>query len=196
MLTLGSGTPQSQETDAVVYDRQDLGLYRFVITPPTGSADIPTITLKPMQAPLTNPLTLTGLTPADTLTNTGKGGWPLVSFKTGSLAGTAALLSAYDNVVVFVNVSTMTEVSRIQLPTGSGVPFRIVADPVNGRAIVAFANVGAATSTTFVAITPTGKPQLLAAVAQNVLAVGCAVSADGSKLYACQRDTCLALDNK
>ena len=199
MLTLNQGT-QSPETDAFVYDREGLALYDYVITPPSGSATIPTIALKPFQAPLVNPLILAGLMPADTLTNTGKGGWYLARFETGPAAGTVALLSAFDNVVVFVNAGTMTEIKSVPLnlpaQPASGSAFRLAADETNGRAIVAIANVGASTSTTFLAVTPAGTVTPLAAVAQNVIAVGLGVSADGTKIYACMRNQCDALPNQ
>ena len=194
MLQLGQNT-QSPETDAFVYDRQGTALYDYVITPPSGSATIPTITLKPLP---TNPLVLTGLTAADTLNGTGNGGWYLGRFETGPAAGTVALLSAFDNVVMFVKADTMTLIESVSLnlPAGSGVPFRMAVDETNGRAVVALANVGSSTSTTFVAVTPAGAVTPLTAVANNVIAVGLGVSADGSKLYACQRNQCQALPNQ
>ena len=202
MITLNPGM-QTQETDVVSYDREGTALYFFTVAPPaSGGTSIPTITLKNLPGPPAppNPLILTGLTPPDTLANTGKGGWYLARFETGPAAGTVALLSAFDNIVVFVNASTMTEIKSVplNLPSqpASGSAFRLAADETNGRAIVAIANVGAATSTTFVAVTPAGTVTPLTAVAQNIIAVGLGVSADGSNLYACQRNHCLALDNK
>jgi hypothetical protein len=195
MMTLGSGT-QSQETDAFVYDRQGTVLYCFTVALPSGS-NTPTITLKNLSV---NPLLLKDLTPADQLNGTGNGGWYLVRFASGPAAGTIALLSAYDDVVVFVNASTMTEINRVplNLPSqpASGTAFRMAADETNGRAVVAIANVGAATSTTFLAVTPTGVVTPLAAVAKEIIAVGLGISSDGSKLYACMRDECQALTNQ
>ena len=197
MITLGLGT-QSQETDAFVYDREG-ALYDFVVTIPAGSLT-PTITLKSFPPSQTaNPLILNGLTAADTLTGTGNGGWYLTRFETGPAAGTVALLSAYDKTIVFVNASTMTETKRVILSPavyGSGTPFRIAADETNGRVVVALANVGAATSTSFLAVTPAGVVTPLAAVAQNIIAVGLGVSSDGTKIYACMRDQCAALQNQ
>ena len=198
MLMLNSGT-QSQETDAFAYDREGTALYDFVVTLPSG-ADTPTITLKSMPGETPNPLILNGLTPADTLANTGNGGWYLVRFAAGPAAGTLALLSAYDNALVFVNASTMTATKQVALDLpaqpATGTPFRIAADETNGRVIVALANVGASISTTFLAVTPAGVVTPLAAVAQNIIAVGLGVSSDGTKVYACMRNQCQALPNQ
>jgi hypothetical protein len=200
MLTLGLGT-QAQETDAIVCDREGTALYFFIVThPASGGAAVPTITLKTLPgSPATpNPLILNGLTPADTLTGTGNGGWDMVRFETGPAAGTVVLLSAYDKALVFVNASTMTETNRVvlSLPAGFGTPFRIAADETNGRVVVALANVGAAISTTFVAVTPTGAVTPLTAVAQNIIAVGLGVSSDGTNIYACMRNQCQAVPNQ
>jgi hypothetical protein len=200
MVTLNPGT-QTQETDAIVYDREGTALYFFIVAPPaSGGADVPTITLKnlPGPPPQPNPLILNGLNPADTLTGTGNGGWDMVRFESGPAAGTVVLFSAYDKTLVFVDASTMTETSRVilSLPSGSGTPFRIAADETNGRVIVALANVGAATSTTFVAVTPTGVVTPLTAVAQNIIAVGLGASSDGTTIYACMRNQCQALPNQ
>lgn len=195
MLTLNPGT-QSQETDAFVYDREGTALYDFIVTLPSG-ATVPVITLKPLS---TNPLILNGITPADMLANTGNGGWYLVRFATGPAAGMMAFLSAYDNTLVFVNASTMTETKRVtlNLPTqpASGTSFRIAADETNGRVIVALANVGASTSTSFLSVTPAGVIAPLTTTAQNIIAVGLGVSSDGSRVYACMRDQCVVVPNQ
>jgi hypothetical protein len=197
MITLGSGT-QSEESDAFVYDREGTALYDFVVAIPTGATQ-PTITLKSFPPSQTaNPLILNGLTPADTLAGTGNGGWDMVRFETGPAAGTIVLFSAYDKALIFVKASTMTETNRVilSLPSGSGTPFRIAADETNGRVIVALANVGAATSTTFLAVTPTGAVTELTAIAQDLIAVGLGVSSDGTNIYACMRNQCQAVPNQ
>jgi hypothetical protein len=199
MLTLGLGT-QAQETDAIVYDREGTALYFFTVAPPTSGGTVPTITLKTLPGPPAppNPLILNGLTPADTLTGTGNGGWDMVRFETGPAVGTVVLFSAYDKALIFVNASTMAETNRVilSLPSGSGTPFRIAADEVNGRVVVALANVGASTSTSFLAVTPAGAVTQLTAIAQDLIAVGLGVSSDGTNIYACMRNQCQALPNQ
>ncbi len=58
------------------------------------------------------------------------------------------------------------------------------------------ANVGASTSTSFLAVTPAGIVTPLTTAAQNIIAVGFGVSADGSLVYACMRDQCAAIQNQ
>ena len=196
MLIFGQGT-QSQETDAFVYDRENTTLSDFVVAIPTGATQ-PTVALKSFPPSQTaNPLALNGLTPASKV-GTGNGGWYLVRFETGPLAGTVVLFSAYDNTLIFIDANTMTETSRVvvSLPAGFGTPFRIAADETNGRVVVALANVGAATSTSFLAVTPAGVVTPLTTVAQSIIAVGLGVSSDGTNIYACMRNQCQAVPNQ
>ncbi len=84
-------------------------------------------------------LPLPGITPASAVqaANVTAGGWQVIVFDSGPASGTIAVLSTYDQLLVLVNESTWTVTQSVKL---SGIPFRIVADDVNGRVLVAYAN--------------------------------------------------------
>jgi hypothetical protein len=79
-------------------------------------------------------LALAGLTP---------GGTPrIVTFNTGSAAGTAAILNSSDNVIVFVNLSTMTELRRVSVvPTQTSHAVQIIVDETAANVVIVFGNV-------------------------------------------------------
>jgi len=84
-------------------------------------------------------LTLSGLT---------SGGNPrIVTFNSGSAVGTAALLSPLDNIIVFVNLSNMTEIRRVLVPpTPTSRVLQIAADETAGNIIIVFGNVSGGTT--------------------------------------------------
>ena len=134
-------------------------------------------------------LTLVGLTEASQLPSAA-GGWQLAVFDSGPAAGIAALLHQYDKVVVSVDLATGQEIRRVDLSGYN--PFRIVADNANGALIVADVEAGL---TRFLRVdVATGVVTELQATT-DLLAVGLAISADGSKIYAAMRDQFQILSN-
>jgi hypothetical protein len=178
-LTTGSGT----ESDALVYSRESTELRRYGITEMVP--DRPTMTL-------VKSLSLTGITPEDQLAGSPNGGWQVVTFGSGVMAGKAAFLSQYDRTLVLVDLNTMTEQGRVTLP---GIPFRIAADATHGTVIVAFANVTAG-------LTRFAKVDVATATVSNLnatsslLVTGLAVSADGSSLFCAMRSGLAVVSNQ
>ena len=84
-------------------------------------------------------LSLSGLT---------SGGNPrIVTFNSGSVAGTAAVLSPLDNLVVFVNLITMAEIRRVALvSTPTSRAAQIAVDETAGNIIIVFGNVSGGTT--------------------------------------------------
>ena len=139
-------------------------------------------------------VSLTGMTPAANLyqKNPFAGGWHVVVFDSGPASGTAAALSTADNLLLFVDTSTMTITKSVTLP---GVPFRIAVDKTHGKLIVAFAD-PVNVRTTFASVDPTTGTVTPLTTTSDLLAVGFQVSPDGKSLYACMRDKCEVLANK
>lgn len=120
-----------------------------------------------------------------TLTNIASGGsWQLAVFDSGTGASTAAFLSETERVLIFVDLNTGQEFRRVTL---SGAPFRIAADNANGAVIVASAD-GVTGSTRFTRIAVTTGAITPLTSTTSLLAVGLAVSSDGTKLYCAMRD--------
>jgi len=116
MTSLASG-----ETNCVVFDAGNLNL--SVLTMPSLA--------------LSESVPLSGLTPIPKSGAAPVGGWQLAVFSSGPAAGTAAVLSQADDVVVFVNLLTGHEIRRVTL---SGSAIRIAADSAHGNLIVAIAD--------------------------------------------------------
>jgi DNA-binding beta-propeller fold protein YncE len=122
----------------------------------------------------------------------GKGGTQVSVFRSGSQAGTAALLANADNLVVFFNLSTAQETRRVSV---AGNPFRIAPDDVNGKLIVAIFDVTTG-GTKFVSLNPADGSATDLAATVPFLATWVAVSADGTKIYAGNRDQFRILQNQ
>lgn len=179
MGDLGSGA--TAETDAVVYSRADTTLWRFTITDTSGTVGVTA----------QNALTLTGITPASGL-GVGQGGWQVVLFSSGPMAGKGAFLSDADKVLVWFDTQTMTMIGAPVTLTGN--PFRLAADETHGKAIVAFADPDAGL-TRFAAVGSDGSVTTLTTTTQ-LLAAGLQVSPDGASIYAAMRDQFAVLPNQ
>lgn len=153
--------------------------------------DLQLSVIKIPQLELYRSLILNGLTPADQMWGQGDGpdgGWQLDVFKSGPAVNTAAVLSQTvlspqrDRKVVFVDISSGTELRRVQL---DGVPFRIAANNATGELIVAYADVGdGKTHFKKIAVATGEATNLSITTPEGVLATGLAVSTDGTKVYA------------
>jgi len=107
-------------------------------------------------------------------------------------AGTAAVLSQADDVVVFVNLSTGHEIRRVTL---SRQAIRIAPDNAHGALIVAIADTYNR-QTTFQKVDPsTGADTTLQAISP-LIATGLAVSQDGSNLFVGMRLQYAVIPNK
>jgi len=136
------------------------------------------------QLELYKSLILNGLTPADQMWGQGdgpEGGWQLDVFKSGSAANTAAVLFQKDNEVVFVDITSGTELRRVHL---DGVPFRIAANNATGELIVAFSASDGKTHFKKIAVATGEVSDLSMTTPEGILATGLAVSTDGAKVYA------------
>jgi hypothetical protein len=176
MVTLGA------ETDAVVYSRESTEIRRYSVV---DLNDSPRITLK-------GAVTLSGITAADQLQAGVGGGWQVVTFNSGAASGTAAFLSQFDKILVFIDLNTMTELTRVTL---QGIPFRIAADETHARAIVAFADVTAGLTRLSSVDVVTGTVTKLTSTSA-LLTTGLAVSADGGSLDGAMRAQLVVLVNK
>ncbi len=133
---------------------------------------------------------LPGITPESTVQNQNPvaGGWQVVVFDSGPDAGLVAVLSTPDDLLVFVNASTMQVAGSLTL---SGIPFRIAADQTDGTVIVAYANPQSAT-TTYSSVNPgsegTNPVNTPLTSTDTLLSVGLQVSADGTSIYSGQRN--------
>lgn len=87
-------------------------------------------------------LTFTGITP---------NGTPRVVFDSDAQAGTVAVFSPQDSLVVFVDSNTKTEIRRLVVPSSpASHAVQVAADPTGGSLILVYANVnGNVASTTF-----------------------------------------------
>lgn len=176
MVALGA------ETDAVVYSRESTEIRRYSVV---DLNDSPLITLK-------GAVTLSGITAADQLQAGVGGGWQVVTFNSGAASGTAAFLSQFDKILVFIDLNTMTELTRVTL---QGIPFRIAADETHARAIVAFADVTAGLTRFSSVDVVTGTVTKLTSTSA-LLTTGLAVSADGGSLDGAMRAQLVVLVNK
>jgi hypothetical protein len=182
--------------DAFVMDRQGTGsglqLSRFGVSKSGGVA-----TITPAGS-----LTLAGFTPANTLRAAlpSSGGWHIAVLDTGAHACTVAVLAPILNAdqsvsykLELVDGTTMQQIgSPIALPANS---FRIAADNTHQAFIVASAD-ALAILTRFTRVdAATGVTSQLSATTP-LLAVGLLISADGTKIYAAQRDQLAVLDNQ
>ena len=171
MTSLASGV-----TNCVVFDAGNLNL--SVLT-------MPSLTVS-------QSATLAGLTPIPKAGTAPVGGWQLAVFNSGPAAGTAAVLSQADDVVVFVNLSSGQEIRRVFL---SGAAIRIAADNAHGTLVVAIAD-PINRQTTFQIISPsTGTITTLQATSP-LLATGLGVSKDGSQLFLGMRQQYALMPNK
>lgn len=137
---------------------------------------------------ITRFLSLTGLTPLSKC-GTGEGGWQLAVFDSGPAAGIAAVLSQKDKTLIFVDLTVGQELRRVTL---MGNPFRIAVDNVNGRLVVANADLNARL-TRFDSIDPTTGAVSRLNSTSGYLAVGFAVSSDGTQLFVGMRDKVVML---
>jgi hypothetical protein len=176
MVTLGA------ETDAVVYSRESTEIRRYSVV---DLNDSPRITL-------TGAATLSGITAAALLQAGVGGGWQVVTFNSGPASGTAAFLSQFDKILVFIDLNTMTELTRVTL---QGIPFRIAADETHARAVVAFADVTAGLTRFSSVDVVTGTVTKLTSTSA-LLTTGLAVSADGGSLDGAMRAQLAVLVNK
>jgi hypothetical protein len=71
------------------------------------------------------------------------GGTPrVVTFNTGGAAGMGAVLNPLDSVIVFVNLTTMTELRRVSVaPTQNDRAVQIIADETGSNLVIVFGNV-------------------------------------------------------
>jgi hypothetical protein len=66
----------------------------------------------------------------------------VVVYNAGAAAGTAAVFSSLDNVIVFVNLTTMTETRRVSVPpSANSRAVQIAADEAGANVVIVFANV-------------------------------------------------------
>ena len=117
-------------------------------------------------------------------------GWQLLVFNSGPLQGTAVLISQYDQVLVYVNLTTMTEIRRVDLtaPFKNANPplpvlqsFRIGKDEADGSVVVAFAD-PVNGKTALYTVDANGNMAPLTAT-EPWLATGLQESADGTQIY-------------
>ena len=182
--------------DAFVMDRQGSGsglqLSRFGVSKSGGVA-----TITPAGS-----LMLTKFTPADTLRAAlpSSGGWHIAVLDTGAHACTVAVMAPILNAdqsvsykLELVDGTTMQQVgSPIALPANS---FRVAADNTHQAFIVASADAPAILTRFTKVDAATGVTSQLSATTP-LLAVGLLVSADGTKIYAAQRDQLAVLNNQ
>jgi Bacterial Ig-like domain (group 2) len=189
-------TPGCGGNDAFILDRQGNGsglqLSRFGVSKSGGVA-----TITPAGS-----LTLAGFTPADTLRAAlpSSGGWQIAVLDSGTHACTVAVMAPILNAdqsvsykLGLVDGTTMQQIgSAIALPANS---FRIAADNTHQAFIVANADAPAALTRFTKVDAATGITTQLSATTP-LLAVGLLVSADGTKIYAAQRDQLTVLNNQ
>ncbi len=136
-------------------------------------------------------------------THAGQCGWQLQVFNSGPAAGTAVLLSQYDQVLVYVNLANMTEIRRVDLTqafTGANPPlpilqsFRIGKDEADGSIVVAFADPMNG-QTVLYNVDANGKISPLTDTAP-FLATGIQESPDGTQIYWGNRDQFAVVSKK
>ena len=132
------------------------------------------------------PLALPGTTPASGVVaaNPVAGGAQAVVLDNGPASGTIAVLSTYDQLLLFVDESTWTVTWSVKL---SGTPFRIFADTMNGNVIVAYAN-PESVKTTYASVDALSGTVTPLTSTSSLLSVGGVVSSDGTKLFLSMRD--------
>lgn len=155
--------------------------------------------VKVPETSLWNSTTLVGLTEMGNLPDIVFGGWQMAVLEPSETVKIVAALSRYDKKVVLTKITvddagnlTFTDMGTVVLDPKLdlnlkivGAPFRIAADSVHGIFIVALDD-NVAGLTRFASINPaTGAVAQLGSTS-SLLAVGFAVSPDGSKLIACQ----------
>jgi hypothetical protein len=189
-------TPGCGGNDAFVLDRQGTGsglqLSRFGVSKSGGI-----VTISPA-----NSLTLTGFTPTGSLRATipSSGGWQIAVLDSGAHACTVAVMAPILNPdqtvsykIELVNGITMQQVgSPIALPANS---FRIAADNTHQAFIVASADAPAILTRFTKVDAVTGATSQLSTTTP-LLAVGLLVSADGTKIYAAERNQLAVLTNQ
>jgi len=123
-----------------------------------------------------------------------QGGWPMRIIGSGSAAGTAGVLSSYDNVLDFLTINSSNQLTwagatngAVTFPSGNPYPYLIAPDVTHGAFIVALADttngvttierISATSPYTATTITPNS------ALPAGFLASGLLVSGDGSKIY-------------
>jgi hypothetical protein len=166
----------ANETDCVVFDAGNLDL--SVLT-------MPSLGVK-------NSTTLSGLTPISQAGASQVGGWQLAVFNSGPAAGTAAVLSQADDVVVFVNLANGQEIRRVSL---NGMAIRIAPDNTHGTLIIAFADPDNR-QTTFQSVNPSTGADTTLQATSPLLATGLGVSQDGSNLFVGMRLQYAVIPNK
>jgi hypothetical protein len=166
----------------VVYSGQDKMVRLFSNTPALESSSAALSNITPF-------LTVQSANAAATPEPAALGGWPLRIIGSGTAAGTAGLLSSYDNVLDFLTISSGNVISW---PTGghvtvAGNPYLIAPDATHGAFIVALADTTNGVTTLqsisatspYTATTITPNPVLPV----GFLASGILVSDDGSTIY-------------
>jgi hypothetical protein len=154
---------------------------------------VPVPQLTPVQV-----VVLPGLTTIANLPNIFSGSWRVKAFSSGPLAGTVAVLSRFDKSVWFKNISTGAVTGPFVVTSAaSDDPMNIAPDNAHGTLIVALADAtGLSGGTRFVKVDPTtGAVSQPLQSASSLLAVGLAVSPDGSTLLSCGGKTCEAKPN-
>jgi hypothetical protein len=170
LVNLPSGA--ATELDAVVFYRQSAELRRYsTATMAMQGTALPTL----------------GVTPKSQFP-VGVGMWRLVVFRSGPAQGAGALLSEADNLLIFFDISSMTELRRVTLPGAAAV--NLAADQTHGAVIVprvdkTFLRVDVATAT----------PAALTAQSPFP-AMGLAVSSEGTKLFVGRRGQLVVLANQ
>jgi len=176
-------SPSSSEVDCVAFNAGDLALS----------------VVRMADLTLVRSVTLTGLTSLSNVTTPPGGGWQLVVFDVSPFpfpvfpaAGTAAVLSQADGIVVFVNLTTGQEIRRVTL---NGLPIRIAPDNYHGALIVAVAD-------TFAHLTRFQKIDVVTGTVSTLqttstlLVTGLGVSSDGTQLIVGMRSERQVLPNQ
>jgi hypothetical protein len=182
-------TSSGNETDFLVFTQEGDTLERYSVA--SGTTEGTTVvTFK-------GSLIINGMTPASEL-SVGNGGWSVIAFDACTppascpAAGTAAVFSQYDKLLVFVNIATMTETGRVAL---TGEPVLITADNPDGLVQVEFQGVS---SSTYQNVNPiTGElitPPLNATT--PILGMGYGLSLDAKEINACSQGTCKVFSNQ
>jgi hypothetical protein len=189
-------TPGCGGNDVFVLDRQGTGsglqLSRFGVSKSGGI-----VTVVPV-----NSLTLAGFTPAGSLRAAvpSSGGWQIAVLDNGAHPCTVAVMAPILNAdqtvsykMELVNGTTMQQVgSPIALPANS---FRVAADNTHQVFIVASAD-APAILTRFTKINAATGATSQLSTTTPLLAVGLLVSADGTKIYAAERNQLAVLNNQ
>lgn len=138
---------------------------------------------------VTGSITLPGIATSATLsTHAMQGGWQLQVFNSGPSQGIAVLLSQFDQILVYVNLTTMKETQRVDLAAAlknAGLPdlqsFRLAKDEGDGSVAVAFAD--PLNDRTVAAAVNSGGILTPLKTTEPFLATGFRESTDGTNLY-------------